>query len=46
MILQKKLGFKLGLGIRASTHLSKNVFTEPLQKIAESLPEDIGKLAK
>ena len=45
MILQKKFGLKLGLGIRASAHLPKNVFAEPLQKIVESLPEDLGKLA-
>ena len=45
MILQKKLGFKLGLGIRASVHLPKTVFAEPLRKIVESLPEDLGKLA-
>ncbi len=43
MILQKKLGRRLGMGIRASALLSKNVVAEPLQQIVERLPEDIGK---
>ncbi len=45
MILQKKLGFKIGLGIRSSAHLPCSVLAEPLQKIVENLPEDLVKLA-
>ena len=45
MILQNKLGHRLGLGIRASVHLPSTVFAEPLQQIVENLSEDLGKLA-